>query len=73
MDKRAPNFLTVNENVITNKNCIDEIFKMTFLLTLLQILYLRSQKEKDLLIHIYESVLQIHFSLIPFKNKKSRN
>ena len=57
MDKRAPNFLTVNENVITNKNCIDEIFKMTFLLTLLQILYLRSQKEKDLLIHIYESVL----------------
>ena len=57
MNKRAPNFLIVNGNVITNKNCIDEIFKMTFLLTLVQILCLKSQKEKDLLIHIYESVL----------------
>ena len=50
-DKTSPNSLMVNGNVITNKNCIAEIFN-DFLLMLVQILRLEYRKEKDLLKHI---------------------
>ena len=44
-EKTAPNSLIVNGNIFTNKNCIAEIL-------LVQILRLKSQKEKDILIHV---------------------
>ena len=50
-DKTTPNSLIVNENVITNKNCIVEI-SMIFLLMLVQILRLEYRKEKGLLKYI---------------------
>ena len=44
-EKTAPNSLIVNGNIFTNKNYIAEILSV-------QILRLKSQKEKDILIHV---------------------